>query len=33
MDMETYDRMPRGCRIIDFPEFMDARGGLSFAKE
>ena len=32
MDMETYDRMPRGCRIIDFPEFMDARGGLSFAE-
>lgn len=32
MDMETYDRMPRGCRIIDFPEFMDDRGGLSFAE-
>lgn len=26
------DRLPRGCRIIDFPEFMDARGGLSFAE-
>lgn len=24
--------MPRGCRIIDFPQFMDARGGLSFAE-
>ena len=24
--------MPRGCRIIDFPEFKDARGGLSFAE-
>lgn len=26
------DRLPRGCRLIDFPEFMDARGGLSFAE-
>lgn len=25
-------RLPHGCRIIDFPEFMDARGGLSFAE-
>ena len=24
--------MPRGCRVIDFPQFMDARGGLSFAE-
>ena len=27
-----HDRLPHGCRIIDFPEFMDARGGLSFAE-
>lgn len=26
------DVMPRGCRVIDFPQFMDARGGLSFAE-
>lgn len=25
-------RLPRGCRIIDFPEFVDVRGGLSFAE-
>lgn len=24
--------MPRGCRIIDFPQFVDDRGGLSFAE-
>lgn len=24
--------MPRGCRIIDFPVFLDDRGGLSFAE-
>ena len=27
-----HDILPHGCRIIDFPEFMDARGGLSFAE-
>lgn len=32
LEWPDYDRMPRGCRIIDFPEFMDARGGLSFAE-
>lgn len=24
--------MPRGCRLIDFPESVDSRGGLSFAE-
>ena len=36
MDVCTNDtdslRLPHGCRIIDFPEFIDARGGLSFAE-
>ena len=26
------NQLPHGCRIIDFPEFMDTRGGLSFAE-
>lgn len=30
--MNRDDMLPRGCRIIDFPEFTDARGGLSFAE-
>ena len=30
--MNEHDILPRGCRIIDFPEFVDARGGLSFAE-
>lgn len=32
ISMSEHDNLPRGCRIIDFPEFMDARGGLSFAE-
>lgn len=32
MSINVHDNLPRGCRIIDFPEFMDARGGLSFAE-
>ncbi len=32
MDTEKHETMPRGCRIIDFPRFMDERGGLSFAE-
>lgn len=31
MDMETYDRMPRGCRLINFAEHRDRRGCLSIA--
>ena len=30
--MNEHDMLPRGCRIIDFPEFIDNRGGLSFAE-
>ena len=30
--MSEHDILPRGCRIIDFPRFMDDRGGLSFAE-
>ena len=26
------NNLPQGCRIIDFPEFVDARGGLAFAE-
>ena len=32
MSMGKYGDLPRGCRVIDFPEFMDYRGGLSFAE-
>lgn len=32
MSTEQKNILPHGCRIIDFPEFMDARGGLSFAE-
>lgn len=32
MDMNEHGMLPRGCRIVDFPEFVDARGGLSFAE-
>lgn len=32
MSTEKHETMPRGCRIIDFPRFMDERGGLSFAE-
>lgn len=32
MSTEKHDILPHGCRIIDFPEFSDARGGLSFAE-
>ena len=32
MSEVSLDMMPRGCRVIDFPQFMDARGGLSFAE-
>ena len=32
MCTEKYGRMPRGCRVVEFPEFIDARGGLSFAE-
>lgn len=31
-DMIVTGQLPHGCRVIDFPEFMDARGGLSFAE-
>lgn len=32
MSTEMHDILPRGCRIINFPQFMDDRGGLSFAE-
>lgn len=31
-DMENDVTMPRGCRLIDFPESVDERGSLSFAE-
>ena len=32
MNVERPVSLPRGCRVIDFPQFMDERGGLSFAE-
>lgn len=32
MSQDNTVKLPRGCRMIDFPEFKDDRGALSFAE-
>ena len=32
MELNTHDKMPKGCRLIELPLISDERGSLSFGE-